>query len=109
MTVQSLTSGPALGGSSALECAARAATRRTLARGTVCTLLLMVLPGLLSSEPVGNGLTGAVVGLSVTVVAALGVYVAHCYVAPYLRVRRMITAGATEPQADEDGGLPEAA
>jgi hypothetical protein len=51
--------------------------------GTTVTVLLMVLPGLLSPDPVANSLIGAVVGLSATAVVAFAAYVWVAYVEPW--------------------------
>lgn len=50
----------------------------------------MGIPGLLSSRPVENSLIGLAVGLSATLVVALGFYTWVSYVAPYRRIRSMV-------------------
>ncbi|WP_395656159.1 hypothetical protein [Nocardioides sp.] len=72
-----------------LQRQAQASVMVALRWGVACTALLMVLPGLLSSRPVENSLTGAVVGLSVTLLAALVTYLWRAYLVPYRRVRAL--------------------
>lgn len=77
-------------GTSAQERATYAAVRTVVRHGALWTALLMVLPGLLSSDPVGNALTGAALGLTLTAVAALGTYAWRSYLGPYRHVRSLI-------------------
>lgn len=60
----------------------------------------MVLPGLLSSDPVGNGLTGAAIGYTATALAAAGTYLGLAYLVPYRRVRSAVHASSRYPWAD---------
>lgn len=78
---------------SAQQRAAYDSVRRVLRRGALWTAFLMVLPGLLSSEPVGNALMGAAFGATVTGVAALGAYAWRSYLVPYRHVRSLIERG----------------
>lgn len=82
----------------------RAPVTSVLRRGAAWTALFMVLPGLLSSRPVEDSLTGAGVGLSATLLIALGVYVWLSYVAPYRRVRSLIANGAPAPATAVERG-----
>ena len=68
---------------------ARASAAAALRRGATWTATLMILPGLLSSRPVENSLTGAVAGLSATLLIALGRYA--------WRRSRQVDAGAWWP------------
>ena len=75
---------------SAAELDVRSRVRDVARSGATWTLVLMVLPGLLSSRPVENCLTGAALGLSATLVTACGVYAWRSYLVPYRRVRRLV-------------------
>ena len=83
---------------SELETRARRCTSAILRWGAAWTTLLMVLPGLLSSHPVANGLTGAAVGYAATLLVAAATYLWLLYVAPYRRLRSLVSPGLTNAQ-----------
>ena len=83
---------------SEMEKRARRCTGSALRRGAAWTTLLMVLPGLLSSHPVANGLTGAAVRYAATLLVAAATYLWLLYVAPYRRLRSLVSPGLTKTQ-----------
>jgi hypothetical protein len=91
-------------GLGARERQARECATHIVRSGSAGTTLLMVLPGLLSSNPVENSLTGATVGLPTTLLVAAGAYFWRSYLVPYWHIRTLIRDGdPTSPNRDEPG------
>ena len=63
--------------------------------GAAWTTLPHGAAGLLSSHPVANGLTGAAVGYAATLLVAAATYLWLLYVAPYRRLRSLVSPSLT--------------
>jgi hypothetical protein len=85
-------------GTGARERRARACAAHIVRSGSAATVLLMVLPGLLSSSPVENSLTGAAVGLPTTLSIAACTYLWHSYLVPYWDIRTLVRDGDPTPK-----------